>query len=282
MKNFLFTILVLLFFILTVNSQYSDGLKLKNTDGLLYDNSDEISNEMKLCEDSYSQVKTRNTVNMYFGAGYSFVIFTNNIMNTGYPIIDLNSGDFLSEVNLFFGFSIAKAVTIEIEPSILFTRNNSAKELDLTSPLYFPPDTSIYKYDFPSSVSMISFPIAVNVRFFPLYKNKGFTRLFFIGGGLGAVWIREEYDHVFTSVPYYNGNIYYGNSNYYAYTSSTNQWAPIFRILTGFTGSGGAFGFGGEIRYSFIPLKSNSDPFKTRIAKNANSVDLALRFYFSL
>lgn len=281
MRKFLIIFIVIPFLVSLIKSQYSENLALKYSGKLLSDFSERSPYEKALKDAAYTQLKKRKTVNAYFGAGYSFVIFTNNIMNTGYPILDFNSGDFLSEVNLFFGFSIAKAVTLEFEPSILFTRNNRAKQLDLTTPIHFTNDTGTYRYDFPSTVSMLSFPLAINVRFFPMFKNTGFARLFFIGGGVGAMWVREEYDHFFTTQPsiYNNGYSYNGIT---VLGASTSQWAPIFRIMTGFTGSGGAFGFGGEIRYNIVPLKSNDEPFRTRIANNANSVDLGLRFYFSL
>jgi hypothetical protein len=57
----------------------------------------------------------------------------------------------------------------------------------------------------------------------------------------------------------------------------------MFRGMIGFTGTGGQFGFGGELRYNHVPLtKETSVPFATRHASNASSVDITLRFYFSL
>jgi hypothetical protein len=114
----------------------------------------------------------------------------------------------------------------------------------------------------------------VNVRFFPFFTQAGFARLIFLGGGAGAAWIREEYDYYGGQLSYYNGNG--------LYTASTSQWAPILRLMIGATGSGGQFGFGGELRYNIRPLKQNNEAFQTRTAPNFNSVDLTLRFYFSL
>lgn len=276
MKNFLVSSLIVAFLISSVNSQFSNDFKLKESKKLLNDNTSELNIEKKFNKDNVPQLKTRKTVNMYFGAGYSFVIFTNNVMNSGYPVLDTKSGDFLSEVNLYFGFAIAKALTLEFEPSILFTRNNRSNRIDLTTPISYGGNN--YYYDFPSTQSMLAFPLAVNARFFPFFKLPTFFRLFFVGAGAGVIWVHEDNDHNFSLNSYYN---YYDPSNYF-YSSATSQWAPLFRIMTGFTGSGGAFGFGGEIRYNIIPLKNNGDPFRTRIAKNFNSVDIAARFYFSL
>jgi hypothetical protein len=228
---------------------------------------------------SLTQVKKRKALNMYVGAGYTFVIFTSSGMNTAYPVLDTRSGDFLSEINLFFGFAVAKAVEFEIEPDILFTHNN--RVITILLPQSRRVFDSTYNYVFPQTMSMLAFPMALNVRFFPLYSMKNFARLFFVGGGVGAVWIREEYDNSYSNNP---SNYFYGNNYYYTpiITESTNQFTPLFRIMTGFTGSGGAFGFGGEVRYNIVPLKQTNEPFASRLASNFNSVDIVLRFYFSL
>ncbi len=222
------------------------------------------------------QLKKRKTVTSYFGAGYSFMIFTNKYMSTAFPVLDTRNGTFLTNINLFFGFAIAKAVTLEFEPTILFTSNNKQADYQL-SPKY-TSGSSTYEYAHTSTNGIIALPLALNVRFFPLFKQKGFARLFFIGGGVGAAWIKEEND------VFYNNSV----STYSAYDKSivgisTSQWAPLFKAIAGFTGTGGQFGFGGELRYNIIPLKQDtSQPFATRFAKDFNSVDITLRFYFSL
>jgi hypothetical protein len=224
------------------------------------------------------QPKKTKKMNAYFGAGYSFVIFTDGLLSSPYPVIDTRTGNFLSEINLFFGFSIAKAVTIEAEPSFLFTNSSKVLRTELSQPHNTGGnDTFVVS----SNIGMFAIPLAVNVRFFPFFKQeKSFIRMFFIGGGAGMIWVKEDYDNFYTPDPYYYGNYYYG---YGGITESTSQWAPIFRVMIGLTGAGGQFGGGGELRYNFIPLKSVKDsPFATRQAKNMNSVDLTLRFYFSL
>ncbi len=222
------------------------------------------------------QLKTRKTVTSYFGAGYSFMIFTNKYMSDAFPVLDTRNGSFLTNINLFFGFAIAKAVTLEFSPSILFTSNNRQVNYQFSQP--FNSGTSYSDYGHTYTNGIIALPLVVNVRFFPLFKQKGFGRLFFIGGGAGASWIREENDVYFNNNPT-------SISVYSDYISgiSTSQWAPVFRALAGFTGTGGQFGFGGEVSYNIIPLKQDmTQPFATRFAKDFNSVDLTLRFYFSL
>jgi hypothetical protein len=267
---------LVLIFTLVTGCLYSQELPSLNLSGRT-----DIHNSLKYNRASLSkktlfdksmQLKTRKTVTSYFGAGYAFIIFTASEMNKAYPVLDFSSGDFLSEINLFYGFAVAKAVTIEFEPSILFTRNNRNLTIILNEPV------NNFHYVHPTSLSMLAFPLAVNARFFPLFKLKTFGRLFFIGAGAGAVWIREEYDNYYNDNP---GGFYY-NENFQFATESTSQWAPIFRLMTGFTGTGGAFGFGGELRYNFVPLTQSNEPFATRYAPNFNSVDISLRFYFSL
>ena len=246
---------------------------LKSSEGLL----SEQKNDPEAVFKKNFQLKTRKTVTSYFGAGYSFMIFTNSYMSSAFPVLDTRNGSFLTNINLFFGFAIAKAVTMEISPSILFTSNNRQVDYALTPAKVI--NGSSYNYAHTSTNGIIALPIALNVRFFPLFKQKTFARLFFIGGGVGAAWIREENDVSYNNSP--NTFYYYSDPGQNGY--STSQWAPLFRALAGFTGTGGQFGFGGELSYNFIPLKQDiSQPFATRFAKDMNSVDITIRFYFSL
>lgn len=256
-------------------SQEIPKLSLKNSESNYNTGVFEKKNSLP---NSIAQPKKRKTVTSYFGAGYSLVIFTNSELNSTYPVFDTRTGNFLSNFTLFFGFSIAKAVTLEIEPSLLFSNSNKSLKQYLSKPhTTGSNDTVAYS----TNLGLFSIPIAANVRFFPFYKmEKSFARLFFIGGGAGMIWIKEDYENFYS----YDPNLYIGG--YYGsggISESNSQWAPLFRAMIGFTGAGGQFGFGGELRYNIIPLKQDlTTPFKTRIAKNFNSVDLALRFYFSL
>ncbi|MCC7158502.1 MAG: hypothetical protein IT281_03075 [Ignavibacteria bacterium] len=223
------------------------------------------------------QLKKRKTVTSFFGAGYSLMIFTNKYMSAAFPVLDTRNGSFLTNINLFFGFAIAKAVTLEIEPTILFTSNNKQVDYAFSTPQIINGLSYTYAHTYTNGI--IALPLALNVRFFPMFKQKGFARLFFIGGGVGAAWIREE-----------NDIFYNNNPNTYGYFDdqrrsgiSSSQWAPLFKAMAGFTGSGGQFGFGGELRYKFSPLKQDmTQPFATIFSKDFNSVDLTIRFYFSL
>ncbi|HMQ79471.1 MAG TPA: hypothetical protein PKE39_06880 [Ignavibacteria bacterium] len=271
---------VLLLLCAAVYSQNTGGLKLKDSKSTIKSMAPagEIGkNDLTNNFNRNYQLKTRKTITSYFGAGYSFMIFTNSFMSNAFPVLDTRNGSFLTNINLFFGFAIAKAVTLEVSPSILFTSNNRQVDYALTPAKVI--NGASYNYAHTSTNGIIALPIALNVRFFPMFKQKTFARLFFIGGGVGAAWIREENDVSYNNSP--NTFYYYSDPGQNGY--STSQWAPLFRALAGFTGTGGQFGFGGELSYNIIPLKQDiSQPFATRFAKDMNSVDITLRFYFSL
>ena len=276
MKNFLPLILLVAFICESVSAQNLPDLKLSDKKSSLFSTANTAAEKSTLY-DKTVQLKKRKTVNSYFGAGYSFIIFTNSEINSIYPLLDTRNGTFLTNISLFFGFAIAQAVALEFEPAILFA--SSSKTIVTNTGVThgtMPNDTMAYS----SNMGLFAIPLTVNVRFFPFYKLKNFVRLFFVGGGAGVEWINEDYDIHYDSNP----NLFIGSGfGYGGPSESTSQWAPVFRVITGFTGTGGQFGFGGELRYNIIPLKEEKgSPFRTRVASNFNSVDINLRFYFSL
>lgn len=276
MKNISTWFVIVIILAGQIYSQELPSLKLKSSSDTkvsFLNQSPPKSLYSKTSLNSESQLKTRKTVTTYYGAGYSFVIFTAKDMNEVYPVFETRSGSFLSEINVFFGFSLAKALTLEFEPSILFTNTDRAVTFDLY-PNEFTFAGNSNRYVTAYHLSMLALVPAVNVRFFPFYaKTASFARLFFVGGGAGAAWIKEDYD-------YYLGQLnYYGST---LFNMSTSQWQPVLRLMAGFTGAGGQFGFGGELRYNFIPLSQTNELFVTRTSPNFNSVDLTLRFYFSM
>lgn len=276
-----FTLKFLLLFVIisgSILSQHNSVLKLNGNKNSVKELTSDNKPSFYSGFNKDYQLKTRKTVTSYFGAGYSFMIFTNKYMSDAFPVLDTRNGSFLTNINLFFGFAIAKAVTLEISPSILFTSNN--RQVNYYFPQRYNTGSGSYLYGHTYTNGIIALPIALNVRFFPMFKQKGFARLFFIGGGVGAAWIREENDLYFNDNP---NSIVVSGSQEYIPGMSTSQWTPLFRAITGFTGTGGQFGFGGEVSYNFIPLKQDiTIPFATRFGKDMNSVDITLRFYFSL
>jgi hypothetical protein len=270
---------LLLFLAVLSGSLYSQNLpdlKLKDSESIFNSRLDSKGEQKNAAFEKEFQLKKRKTVTSYFGAGYSFIIFTNGYLADAFPVLDTRNGAFLTNISVFFGFAIARAVTMEVEPSILFASNNQQVDYKLTTPLVIGLRTYEYAHTYTNGI--IALPMALNVRFFPMFMQKGFSRLIFVGGGVGAIWISEEND------------VYYNNSpNTYSFEDpyragiSTSQWAPVFKLMAGVTGTGGQFGFGGEVRYNIIPLNEDKNqPFATRFAKNFNSVDITLRFYFGL
>lgn len=278
MKRILSLLLFLAVISGTCFSQSFPELRLNSSKSLLKNNEPVSAEVQRDAEYGKTfQLKTRKTVTSYFGAGYGFVIFTDKELNSLYPFLDTRNGTFLTNITLFYGFAIAKAVTLEFEPGILFTSSTKTVSTNTGRTHRTSNDTMAYS----SNIGMFAIPLALNVRFFPFFKmSKSFARLFFIGGGAGAIWVKEDYDNYYTDDP----NLYTGG--FYGYggiSESSSQWAPLFKAMVGFTGTGGQFGFGGEIRYNIVPLKEEEgSPFRTRIASNFNSVDITLRFYFSL
>lgn len=262
----------------SILSQEVTGLRLlgkKSTLKNIY-----VSNDLEVknpSPENTSQLKKRKTVTSYFGAGYSLIIFTDRELNSLYPVLDTRNGTFLTNISIFFGFAIAKAVTLEFEPAVLFTSSSKSISTNTGVTHFSSNDTIAYS----SKIGMFAIPLGINARFFPFFNmSKSFARLFFIGGGAGMIWVKEDYDNYYSDNP----NLFIGGYyNYGGRSETTSQWAPMFRAMIGFTGTGGQFGFGGEIRYNIIPLKEEAhSPFRTRVATNFNSVDINLRFYFSL
>src|SRR3990172_3940416 len=101
------------------------------------------------------QLKKRKTVNTYFGAGYSFIIFTNSSMNSLYPLLDTRNGTFLTDINLFFGFALGQAVALEFEPSFLFTSSSKTIVTNTGIPHTQTNDTMAYS----SNIGMFAIPI---------------------------------------------------------------------------------------------------------------------------
>nr|HMT11201.1 hypothetical protein [Ignavibacteria bacterium] len=188
MKNILMMFFLLAVLAGSVFSQQSPVLKLGEKKNALKDfnvlkNTIEKQDPVLNRLENPVQLKKRKTVTSYFGAGYSFMIFTNSFMSAAFPVLDTRNGSFLTNINLFFGFAIAKAVTLEISPSILFTSNN--KQVNYYFPNRYNTGSNSFLYGHTYTNGIIALPIAFNVRFFPLYKQKGFARLFFVGGGVG-------------------------------------------------------------------------------------------------
>jgi hypothetical protein len=201
-------------------SQEITGLKLTEKKSSLI-NFHTVNNRMDInsVNEKTFQLKKRKTVNSYFGAGYSFIIFTNEYMSASYPVLDTRNGTFLTNLSIFFGFAIAKAVALEIEPALLFASSQNQVNYHLSVRF----DNKSYAHTIANSI--FALPAVLNVRFFPLFKQKGFSRLIFLGGGVGAIYINENNDVYFNDNPNTIGGSF-ENDTYIAGFSS-NQWSSI-------------------------------------------------------
>ena len=177
MAKLIYIFLLVTVFFSQTYSQFSQDFKLKEHKDQFGLISGKLIKDNTGSDENLTQIKTRKAMHMYFGAGYSFVIFTNGVMNTGYPVLDTRSGDFLSEVNLYFGIAIASALTIELEPSILFTRNNRSDRLDLTTPVNYSGTS--YNFDYPYYQGMTAFPIASECQVFSVLCSEKLYQVVF-------------------------------------------------------------------------------------------------------
>jgi len=217
----------------------------------------------------------------YFGAGYSFVFFTDNTVNNAYPAFDVISINFVGELMTFLGLRFSKYLALEIETSYMFCQNERNVAIGLNPPVTFPGNDSVaYTYAHPTQLTMFAFPLLLNLKYFPFQARKNFANRLFIGAGAGYLYVHESYDNVVYTLD--QSQVTYPYTEFPVVTNMTNnQWLPLFRISAGFTGSGKVIGFGAEVRFNFAPIKKTTDAFVTRTAQNFNSIDLSGKIYFN-
>ncbi|MCX6163567.1 MAG: hypothetical protein NTU73_01690, partial [Ignavibacteriae bacterium] len=72
-----------------------------------------------------AQTKDREKGHPYAGVGYSLIIFTNSDVSKIYPVINLNTSSFLSEINLSAGYKFNKNIALEFNPAFVFASSNN-------------------------------------------------------------------------------------------------------------------------------------------------------------
>jgi len=217
---------------------------------------------------SVAQIKTREAGNFYASAGYSFIFFTNSDVTNIYPILDFRRNSMLSELDLEAGFQFNKNIAIAFNPGLIYS-NSSPKD-----GFYFRSNGTNNFY-FPNTASLFAAPINAKIKLFPFANNKSvFADGFFFGLSAGAMYIYEQYDNTI----YDNNGL---NRNVIGFkTVSENYFKPDMMISTGFDAKG-SFGFGFELGYRFVPLKTGSTvPVITSVASNFNSVNLMVKIGF--
>jgi hypothetical protein len=217
---------------------------------------------------SYSQIKTRETTQVYAGAGYSFVIFTNSKMTDSYPLFG-SSGDFLKEVNFFGGIKVNRNFAVELSPSIIFSNSTNNKGF------YFTNSAGAAQFYVPNTTSFLSVPLNIKGKYYPFTKDLiSQMSNVYIGLEAGMVYVKEEITNYI-----YQDNTMTGFVK--SQIDKNSFWKPDFGISVGY-GSTAKFGYGFEASYRFVPLDGDSKyPLTTSFAKDMNSVNLTAKLIFS-
>jgi hypothetical protein len=217
----------------------------------------------------FGQIKNREKGHPYAGVGYSLIIFTNSDAAKIYPVVNLNTSSFLSEINISAGYKFNKNIALEFNPSFVFASSNNNKGFN------FNDGTNNYYY-LPNKANLFSLPINVKMKIYPLAKESfSFVNNMFIGIGGGPVYINEQYDNAV----YAQESIYQTNPLSYN-TYSNGFWRYNATISAGYDYAG-TIGLGFEFSYRIIPLAMHgSQPVISSIASNFNSINLSVKASF--
>lgn len=219
---------------------------------------------------SISQIKQRSSsINVYTGIGYKFVFLTDPDASDAYPFFQLSNGDFLKEINGFFGVTLNEQYGIEFSPSYLFTNT-------LGSDGFYYDNGVTRRFYEPAQTRLAAIPVNLRFKFYPFAKNYSSSlSKMYLGFGGGMMYINEE----ITSQIYEDE----GELNYLGIrTAEDSFWTHDFEFLLGI-GSFSKIGFGFELSYRLVPLDDaiESNPLITYIASNFNSINLAANIVFS-
>lgn len=218
---------------------------------------------------SFSQIKQRSaSVVPYLGIGYKFVFLTNQAARDAYPFFQLSNGDFMKEIDGFFGVTIDEKYAIELAPSYLFTNSYNSDGY------YFNNGTQNLFY-VPTQTRLFAVPVNVKFKFFPFVKNytSSLSKLYVMAGG-GGMYINEE-----IAAQFYIDDTKF---NYLgARTFENSFWTGNYEFAVGIT-SFSKIGYGFELSYRFVPINNQSNiPVITSIASNFNSVNFTANIVFT-
>lgn len=225
---------------------------------------------MMLANISNAQLKDRTSSYSYAGAGYSLVFFTDDKVNDTYPVFNLNSSSFLSEVNLFYGMRLSPLLAVEISPSFIFTTSKS------NDGFYFTNSSGNREFYFPNEANLFALPINIHFKLYPFFADPiSPMSNMYVGAGGGMMYLSEEFDNsVYADSSLSGGFIRFERSK-------NSFWTQDFNFFVGF-GSTAKFGYAFELGYRIVPIDSdNSKPQTTSLAKNFNSVNLSAKILFS-
>lgn len=217
----------------------------------------------------FSQVKKRSTdVSLYTGVGYKFVFLTNPQARNAYPFFQLSRGDFLKEIDGFFGLMIDDKYAVELAPAYLFTNA-------LSSDGFFFTDNNGRRFYLPQQTRLFALPINLRFKYFPFAKNyKSSWSKFYFGAGGGAMYTNEEItNQIYTDETRIS---YLG-----ARTSENNFWTSNFEFLLGIN-SFSKIGYGFELSYRYVPLnQSKTNPLITSLVGNFSSINFAAKIIYT-
>jgi len=221
------------------------------------------------CSNAFSQIKKRSTnVSVYTGIGYKFVFLTNSAARDAYPFFQLSNGDFLKELDGFFGVTINEKYAVEFSPAYLFTNS-------LSSDGFYFQDNIGLRFYLPQQTRLFALPLNFRFKYFPFVKNfSSALNKVYIGAGAGAMYINEEITN----------QIYTDNSrlNYLGAKTYENKfWTSNYEILLGIN-SFSKIGYGFELSYRFVPLNQpHTIPLITSLAGNFNSANFVANIVFT-
>ncbi len=222
-----------------------------------------------VCSTAISQIKQRSTsVSLYTGIGYKFVLLTNSQARDAYPFFQLSNGDFLKEIDGYFGAIINESYGIEFSPSYLFTNTINSKGFSFN-------DGTGSRFYVPADKRLFALPLNLKFKYYPMAKNYGSSlSRFYLGVGAGPMYINEQAT-----------NQIYSDASQLSYlgsqTSEDSFWTSNFELMAGI-GSYSKIGYGFEISYRIVPLKaSGTKPLITNIVSNFGSVNFAANIIYS-
>lgn len=218
---------------------------------------------------SFAQIKQRSAnVTAYLGIGYKFVFLTNPDARSAYPFFQLSNGDFLKEIDGFFGVNVNEQYAIELAPAYLFTNSVSGEG-------YYYNSNNSTRYYLPSQTSLFAVPVNMKFKYFPMAKNytSSLSKGYIMVGG-GAFYADEQ---ISASIYQDDQELVYLGSR----TFENTFWTYDFEFGIGIS-SFSKIGYGFELSYRFVPINAKGDiPVITALASNFNSVNFTANIIFT-
>jgi hypothetical protein len=213
-----------------------------------------------------AQIKDRDKGHPYAGVGYSLIIFTSSDVSKIYPMVNLNTSSFLSEINLSAGYKFNRYIALEFNPAFVFAQSANNKGF------YYNDGVNNYYY-LPNKANLFTLPINVKMKIYPLAKQSfSFVNNIFLGISGGPMYINESYDNgVYTQEYNYN-------TNPIKFASYSNTFWRYNAVISGGYDYAGTIGLGFEFSYRLVPLAIHGPaPVISSIASNFNSINLTVK-----